>query len=336
VPIPILELRWDLLLKKEGPMISQSPHSHPNGSVLFRLSLLGTLSVLGLPGDGLSQALSPIQLRSAESFVVLAGSLISNISGSALTGDIGLSPAAGSGITGFTPQDSISGIVYTVDASGPAGSIPAANSLANAKGDLVLAYNDAAARTPIPEGSFLNPGAGSIGGMTLASGLYKFTSGLSIVGSDLTLSGNEGDVWIFQIGTDLIVGQDTHVLLTGGAQSSNVFWQVGTSATLGTHAVFKGTILADQSITLNSGASLEGRALAATAAVTLSANSIVLPELTTSVRLGRTRVRHDLSKVPLILNQTYNQTYGLSESGVGGQGFRNLLGRANLKWVLIP
>ena len=241
----------------------------------FSIGLL-VLTIIHAPINAATQVLSPVDLRSTTHFVGLAGSKVSNIPGSAITGDIGLSPAAGSNISGFGSLE-VTGNVYTVDATGPAGSITAANDLITAKGDLTIAYNDAAGRTPVPVGPFLNPGAGNIGGLTLVPGLYKFTSGLSILGSDLTLTGNIDDVWIFQIASDLIVANGIKVILAGGAQAANIFWQVGTSATLGTTSVFKGTILADQSISLNTGASLEGRALASIAAVTLASNTIVRP-----------------------------------------------------------
>jgi hypothetical protein len=132
---------------------------------------------------------------------------------------------------------------------------------------------------PVPTDDFLNPGTGNIAGLTLVPGLYKFTSGLGITGSDVTLSGSETDVWIFQIATDLVVANGVQVILAGGAQAANIFWQVGTSATLGTSCVFQGTILADQSISLGTGATLNGRALASIAAVTIASSSITVPEL---------------------------------------------------------
>ena len=228
-----------------------------------------------------------VDLGSAARYVVLAGSLISNIPGSEITGDIGLSPAAGSFITGFG-ENEITGTVYTTDATGPAGSVPAASDLTTAKGDITIAYNDMAGRTPVPSGEFLNPGSGNIGGATLESGLYKFTGGASITGSDVTLTGGADEVWIFQIASDLVVGNGIKVILAGGARAENIFWQVGTSATLGTTAVFKGTIVADQSISMNTGASLEGRALACIAAVTLASNAITRPaSLPNALRDGR-------------------------------------------------
>ena len=229
--------------------------------VMFMVALAATsTSIAGIPS---------LNLRSLESFVIIAGSTVTGIPPVSIKGNVGLSPAAGSFIVGFDGSN-VDGILYVVDASGPAGSVQDATLLQTAKSDLTTAYNDAANRTPVPTGTFLNPGAGNMGGMNLAAGLYKFTGAADITGADLTLTGSATDVWIFQIGTSLNIGSDTKIILAGGAQASNIFWQVGTSATLGTYSVFKGTILADQSISLGTGASMDGRALAFTGAVTMS------------------------------------------------------------------
>jgi hypothetical protein len=238
-------------------------------------------AALLVPAIAQSQPLQAVNLRSTAGFAVLAGSLVSNVPTSAITGNIGLSPATGGNITGFGPNE-VTGIIYATDASGPAGSVPAASMLTTAKGDLTLAYNDAAGRTPVPSGAFLNPGSGNIGGLTLVPGLYKFTSTVSITGSNLTLAGSASDIWIFQIASALNVGNGVQVILSGGARAANIFWQVGTSATLGTTSVMKGTIMADQSISLNTGASLEGRALASIAAVTLASNAVTQPGAATA------------------------------------------------------
>lgn len=232
--------------------------------------------VLMMPAVGLAQSPAVVNLGSTANYAILAGSLISNIPTSAITGDIGLSPAAGSNITGFGATE-ITGKIYTVDATGPVGSTISPTLLTAAKGDLTIAYNSAAGRTPIPTGSFLNPGSGNIGGLSLVPGLYKFTSGASITGSDVTLTGSATDVWIFQIAAALNVGTGVKVVLAGNAKAANIFWQVGTSATLGTNCVFKGTIMADQSISLNTGASVEGRLLASSAAVTLASSTVTVP-----------------------------------------------------------
>ncbi|MCF7922099.1 MAG: ice-binding family protein [Candidatus Marinimicrobia bacterium] len=247
------------------------------GMLSFALTLM-----LLTPAATMAQDQPIVNLGAAGDFALLAGSLVSNVPNSAVTGNIGLSPAAGSNITGFGGAE-IVGIFYTVDATGPAGSVPSATMLLAAKGDITIAFNDAAGRMPVPVGEYLNPGAGNIGGMTLSSGLYKFTSTLSISGSDLTLTGSDTDVWIFQIASDLNVANGIHVTLAGGALPANIFWQVGTSATLGTTCVFQGTIIADQSIALNTGATLNGRALASSGAVTIEGSTVTKPGLTAAI-----------------------------------------------------
>jgi len=148
---------------------------------------------------------------------------------------------------------------------------PTAN---QAKLDLTTAFNDAAGRTVAPVTN-----SGNIGGQTLAPGLYKSASSLAISSGDLTLDaqGNANAVWIFQIASTLTVTSGRQVILAGGAQAKNIFWQVGTSATLGTTSILKGNILADQSITLNTGATLDGRALTRIAAVTLDGSTVTKP-----------------------------------------------------------
>jgi len=251
-------------------------------SILDRLTCLvgvslklGLVTALAAYSVAVSQPQLPVTLGAADGFAVLAGSLISSVPTSDITGDVGLSPASGSNITGLTAPE-VTGTIYTVDAFGPAGSVADPILLTAAKGDLTIAYNDAAGRTPVPTGNFLNPGGGNIGGLTLVAGLYKFTSSALITGSDVTLTGSSTDVWIFQIANDLTVGNGIQVILVGGAKASNIFWQVGTSATLGTTSVFKGTIMADQSIALNNLATVEGRTLARIGAVTLVSNTVVI------------------------------------------------------------
>lgn len=246
----------------------------------WSVRILGAIALLLPLSVATAQSLAPVNLGSTSNYAILAGSLVSNVPTSAITGDIGLSPATGGNITGFGGLE-VTGTIYTVDASGPAGSVPAASMLTTAQGDLTIAYNDAANRVPVPAGTFLNPGTGDIGGLTLVAGLYKFTSGvlMSITGSDVTLSGSPTDVWIFQIATTLTLGNGIQVILADGAQAANVFWQVGTSATLGTNSVLKGTILADQSISLGTGASVEGRLLASIAAVTIESSTVTVPQL---------------------------------------------------------
>jgi len=166
---------------------------------------------------------------------------------------------------------------------------------------MTTAINDAAGRTPAPSGPFLNPGAGNIGGMNLVPGLYKFTGTALITGSDVTLTGGPDDVWIFQIGADLEVGSNIHVILAGGAQARNIFWQATTSVTIGTFAVFKGTILANQAVTMNTTSAMDGRAFSFTAGVTFNGTVGELPTPTAPVFASISRT---VTNATVVLNTT--------------------------------
>jgi hypothetical protein len=214
---------------------------------------------------------SAVDLGSTPGFAILAGSLISNVPTSSVTGDIGLSPAARSFITGFGLTE-VTGTIYASDDVAPAG---VSEMLTAAKGDLTAAYNDAAGRTATD----LVLVAGNLGGLILTPGLYKSTGSLEISSGDLTFDsrGNANAVFIIQVASTLSMTPGRKVVLSGGARANNIFWQVGTSATLGTTSVFKGTIMADQSISLNTGASVEGRLFARIGEVTLAGNTVVRP-----------------------------------------------------------
>ena len=200
-----------------------------------------------------------VVLGTSSGFAVLAGAGVTNTGATVITGDLGTSPTAS--VTGF-PPGTVSGTIHAADATA-----------ATAQTDLTTAYNDAAGRTVGPISV-----SGDLTGLTLAPGLYKSTSSLGLTGAmTLTGLGDANAVFIIQVASTLITGPGSQVILTGGAQAKNIIWQVGTSATLGTNSIFKGTIMADQSITLNTGAKLTGRALARVGAVTLDTNSVVTP-----------------------------------------------------------
>ena len=255
--------------------VRQSVASHPTTRIILAL----VFGVLALPVNAGAAGPEPVNLRSAGSFVILSGAGITTTGGGIITGNVGASPIAGSAI-GVTCAQVI-GTIYAVDASGPPCAVNNAGLLTTAKGDLTTAYNDAAGRTPVPTGPNLNPGlipgSGNIGGMNLAPGLYKFTTTALITGSDVTLTGGSDDVWIFQCAQDLQLGSGIKVKLAGGAQAKNVFWQVGTSAVLGTFSSFKGTILADQAITMNTSSTIEGRTLAFSAGVVFNGSGATAP-----------------------------------------------------------
>jgi hypothetical protein len=204
--------------------------------------------------------LNPVDLGSAAKFAVLAGSTVTNTGRTIINGDLGVWP--GTAVTGFGPG--------VVNGTIQAGDVAAHHGQAS----LTIAYNDAAARTTGVVGV-----AGDLGGQTLGPGLYKSTSTLAVTG-DLTLDaqGNPNAVFIFQIASGLTVSSTSGVVLKGGAQAANVFWQVGSSATLGTGSDFKGTILALTSISIATGATLDGRALARNGAVTLDSDAITAPK----------------------------------------------------------
>jgi hypothetical protein len=226
----------------------------------------------------LAKGPAPVVLGTAGNFVILAKTGVSTTGTTAVTGDIGVSPAAETFLTGFaqardasnvfSTSARVTGKLFAADMAPPTPS-----SMTTSVSNMETAYTDAAGRTePAPTTEL---GAGNISGMTLAPGLYKWSSGLLLT-SAVTLAGGANDVWIFQVAQDLTVGNAVIVTLSGGAQARNVFWQVAGQATLGTTSDVKGTILSKTLIALRTGAKLNGRALAQTA-VTLDANAVTAP-----------------------------------------------------------
>ncbi len=200
-----------------------------------------------------------VSLAGSSGLAILAGSSITNIGATNITGDMGLSP--GTSIGGFPPGILV-GTLHINDAIAT-----------QAKLDLTSAYNDAAGRTATDIVTL----SGNIGGLTLTPGLYKSTSSLAISSGDVTFDakGNPNAVFIIQIASAFTTTSGRKVFLAGGAQASNIFWQVGSSATFGTTSALKGTFLVMQSISFNTGATLDGRALARSGGVTMQGNTIV-------------------------------------------------------------
>ncbi|KAF8167527.1 antifreeze protein [Crassisporium funariophilum] len=212
-------------------------------------------------------ALGPaaVNLRTSGNFAILAKSGVSTVPSSAVTGDIGLSPASASFITGFgltlAPGGAFSTstqVVGQVKAADYASPTPV--QLTTAVADMQTAFTDAAGRV---SPNFLDLGAGNIGGMTLTPGLYKFNTGVSIP-SSVTISGTPLDTWIFQVSGALLQSASTQVILAGGALARNIVWVVTGPVTISASASFKGIILAKTSVTLVTSSSINGRILAQT------------------------------------------------------------------------
>jgi hypothetical protein len=218
---------------------------------------------------------APVSLGSAENYVIIAKSAITNVPASVITGDLGLSPSAASFVTGFaltkagskwtSPQ--VVGSVFAADNDAPTPTL-----LTTAVADMQTAYTDAAGR-PTPDS--LNQAGGAIGGLTLAPGLYKWTSTVTVP-SNVTLAGSGTDTWIFQVTGDLKVSAAQSVILSGGARAENIVWQVAGTVALGATSHFEGIVLSKTGITLGTGASINGRLFAQTA-VTLGASTVTAP-----------------------------------------------------------
>ncbi|WP_354568098.1 ice-binding family protein [Glaciihabitans sp. UYNi722] len=216
----------------------------------------GLVAVVVLASSDAASAVTPpnVGLGTADSYNVLASTTVTNTGNSVINdGDVGLDP--GTSVVGFPPGQINNGVIHATDAQAE-----------QAQVDVTTAYNDAAGRTPDVSNLI------DLGGQTLAPGVYSGDA-LSING-DLTLNGDASSVFIFQAASTLITGSASRVLFIGGANQCNVYWKVGSSATLGSGSTFVGTILALASITANTGATITGRLLARNGAVTLDDNVI--------------------------------------------------------------
>ena len=214
-----------------------------------------------------------VNLGTAGNYVLLSKAGISTTGATKVTGSIGVSPITATAVTGFalvldssgtfSRSSLVTGRVYAATYS-----VPTPSRLTVAVKDMETAYTNAAGRAAGVTGL----GAGNIGGLTLAPGVYKWGTGVTIP-TNVTLSGGKNDVWIFEIAGTLTTSSATKVILSGGAQAKNIFWQVAGATTLGTYSTFNGNILDKKNIALRTGAVLNGRALAQTA-ITLQANRV--------------------------------------------------------------
>jgi hypothetical protein len=271
--------------------MNKSPF-HPLSNTV-RLFLIAALAIAFTLGAGQTaravSVASPVNLGTAAPFAILTKTGITNVPKSDITGNLGVSPAAATYITGFSliadstnkfsRSSQVTGKIYAANYASPT---PA--NLTTAVSNMETAYTDAAGRAP----DFTELYAGDISGQTLAPGVYKWGTGV-LISTNVTLAGPSNAVWIFQMAGDLTVASGAQVLLSGGAQAGNIFWQVGggAGAEIGTTAHFEGTILTAKAIHLRTGASLNGRALAQTA-VTLEKNTVVLPTGISNSELSKT------------------------------------------------
>jgi hypothetical protein len=222
---------------------------------LIAVTLIATIVALSISASAASAAQAPVNLRTADAFAILAGSAITNTGPSTINGDMGLSP--GTSVTGFPPA-TLNGTAHITDA---VASI--------AQNDLTTAYNDTAGRGPV------TAIPADIGGLTLTEGVYGQASALGLTGAvTLDAQGDPNSVFIFQAGTSLTTASASTVNMINGAQACNVFWKVGSSATLGTTSTMVGNVMALSSITLNNAVTVQGRILARNGAVTLINDTI--------------------------------------------------------------
>lgn len=250
-------------------------------AVLFMAVLLSACSKNEIPAEHINgdvtakmeggAVVTTVNLGSATKFAILSKTGVTNVFPSSITGNAGCSPITGAAM--LLTCTEVTGLIVTVDAAGPLPCrITNATKLTSAIGAMETAYTDAAGRVG-PD--FTNLGAGNIGGLTLTPGLYKWTTNVNIA-TDIAISGSATDIFIFQISGTLKTASGVNIVLLGGAQAKNIFWQTTGAVTLGTTSHFEGTILSNTGINLKTGASVNGRLFAKTA-VTLQQNTVVRP-----------------------------------------------------------
>jgi hypothetical protein len=271
--------------------------------VVFALTLLMSAILSGCGGGG-GTAAAPatgagagpigavcsgaacVSLGTAANYVILAKAAVSTVSGSVVSGNVGISPASRTFLTGWSLINEPTDTYFTSAQVTAPGKLYAADNvggttsadLTTAVLDMQTAYTAAAGKAPAGGGLITAcPGAGNFGGLTLVAGVYTCTSQVLIpAGTILTLNGTATDVWVFQMAGGLNQAAATQVQLTGGALAKNVFWQSATTVTIGSTALMQGVILSQTDIVMGAGAAENGRLLAQTA-VTLNTNTITKP-----------------------------------------------------------
>ena len=223
-------------------------------------AVAAAVGLFGVGGSPAAYAAEPtVGLGTAAPFAVLAGTTVTNTGPTVISGDLGVSP--GTAITGFPPGQVLGGAPHSADAVA-----------LQAQDDLTTAYGDAAGRTPATAVS------SDLGGQTLVGGVYQTAAAMALTGTvTLDAQGDPDTVFVFQAGSTLTTATASTVALVNGAQACNVFWQVGSSATLGTDTTFNGTVMALTSITVQTRTTVEGRLLARNGAVTLDTNTVTRP-----------------------------------------------------------
>jgi hypothetical protein len=275
-----------------GTVITFTPSNNLAAETLYTATLTtGITDLAGNPlaanewsfttGTEVAEGPVPVNLGTAGDFVILTKTGITNVPTSTITGNIGASPITAAAMDNVFCSE-ITGTIYGADVgytgSGAIscfkGAAPDNTKVANAVLDMGIAYTDAAGRTT-PDFTELH--AGDISGQTLVPGLYKWGTNV-LINTDVWLDGSANDTWIFQIAGDVIQAANTHVYLTGGALAKNLFWQVGGGAgvALDTGADFAGVVLSVKKVTVNTGATVNGRLLSQTA-VTLQQNTVTQP-----------------------------------------------------------
>lgn len=287
------------------------PFGRPSAALLFAGTCGTVIVATSVMAPWASASPSGVGLGGAAPFAVLGATAVTNTGASVISGDLGVSP--GTSVTG-TPQVQ-NGTIYKATAVA-----------ATAQASLVTAYNDAAGRTPTTSGDFSTTG---LGGKSLVPGVYRATSTMNLTGA-LTLDGG-GDpnaVFVFQAGSSLVTASSSTVTLIGGAQACNVFWKVGSSATLGTTSSFVGTVMALTSVTLTSHVKVTGRVLARTGDVTLIDDTVTVP----STCVTATAVAPTISTVA----PASGPTSGGTTVTITGTGFLGVSGATGVKFGTTP